>query len=53
MKREKFTFYFNYYLHVLQLKSRRDDEQKIKFVKTEFGVTTIVYFRKLRKNQKR
>jgi len=26
--------------------------QKIKFVKTEFGVATIVYSEKLRKNQK-
>jgi len=33
-------------------KSRRDDEPKIKFVKIEFGVTTIVYSGKLRKNQK-
>ena len=32
-------------------RSRRDDEPKIKFVKREFGVTTIVYSRKLRKNK--
>jgi len=38
---------------VSQLKSRRDDEQKIKFVKLEFGVATVVYFGKLWKNQKR
>ena len=35
-----------------QPKSRQDDEPKIKFAKPEFGVAMIVYFEKLRKNQK-
>ena len=37
---------------VSQPKSRRDDEPKIKFEKIEFGVATIVYFGKIRKNEK-
>jgi len=31
-----------------QSKSRQEDESKIKLEKTEFGVATIVYSRKLR-----
>jgi len=31
---------------------QQDGESKIKFVKIEFGVTTIVYFGKLRKTKK-
>jgi len=36
-----------------QSKSRRNGKPKIKFVKAEFGVVTIVYFGKLRKNKKK
>ena len=39
-------------IKVSQAKSQWDDEPKIKFKKTKYGVATIVYFAKVQKNRK-